>query len=79
MPFLTIAAKDLRLLLRDPRSAVILLVMPLVLILVLGLSLGEAFGRKPDDRIAACKLRSLQQPQRTITVDRISCCWTCAK
>lgn len=51
MPFLTIAAKDLRLLLRDPRSAVILLVMPLVLILVLGLSLGEAFGRKPDDRI----------------------------
>lgn len=51
MPFLTIAAKDLRLLLRDPRSAVILLVMPLVLILVLGLSLGDAFGRKPDDRI----------------------------
>ena len=43
--------KDLRLLLRDPRSAVILLLMPLVLILVLGLSLGEAFGQKPDDRI----------------------------
>jgi ABC-type transport system involved in cytochrome c biogenesis permease component len=51
MPFLTIAAKDLRLLLRDPRSAVILLVMPLVLILVLGLALGEAFGRKPDDQL----------------------------
>ncbi len=50
-PLLTIAGKDLRLLLRDPRSAVILLVMPVVLILVLGLSLGEGFGRKPDDRI----------------------------
>ena len=51
MPILTIAGKDLRLLLRDPRSAVILLLMPLLLILVLGLSLGDAFGRKPDDRL----------------------------
>lgn len=50
-PTLTIALKDLRLLLRDPRSAVILLVMPLLLILVLGLALGDAFGAKPDDRI----------------------------
>lgn len=50
-PTLTIALKDLRLLLRDPRSAVVLLVMPLLLILVLGLSLGDAFGAKPDDRI----------------------------
>ncbi len=51
MPAFTIALKDLRLLLRDPRSAVILLLMPLVLILVLGLSLGDAFGRKPDDQL----------------------------
>ena len=51
MPFLTLAAKDLRLLLRDPRSAVILLLMPLVLILILGVTLGEAFGRKPDDQL----------------------------
>jgi ABC-type transport system involved in cytochrome c biogenesis permease component len=51
MPFLTLAAKDLRLLARDPRSAVILLLMPLVLILILGLTLGEAFGRKPDDQL----------------------------
>jgi ABC-type transport system involved in cytochrome c biogenesis permease component len=51
MPFLTLAAKDLRLLFRDPRSAIILLLMPLVLILILGLSLGEAFGRKPDDQL----------------------------
>jgi ABC-2 type transport system permease protein len=50
-PVWTIAAKDLRLLLRDSRSAVILFLMPLVLILILGLSLGDAFGRKPDDRI----------------------------
>lgn len=51
MPAFAIALKDLRLLLRDPRSAVILLLMPLVLILVLGLSLGDAFGRKPDDQL----------------------------
>ncbi|AMV25976.1 Inner membrane transport permease YbhR [Gemmata sp. SH-PL17] len=51
MPILTLAAKDLRLLLRDPRSAVILLLTPLLLILVLGLALGEGFGEKPDDRL----------------------------
>jgi len=51
LPAWTIAAKDLRLLVRDPRAAVILLLMPVVLILVLGLSIGEAFGKKPDDRI----------------------------
>src|SRR4051795_7214046 len=51
MPILTLAAKDLRLLLRDARSAVILLVTPLLLILVLGLSLGEGFGEKPDERL----------------------------
>ena len=51
MPTLTLALKDLRLLLRDPRSAVVLLLMPVVLILVLGLALGEGFGEKPDDRL----------------------------
>ncbi len=51
MPVFTLAAKDLRLLLRDPRSAVILLLMPLVLTLVLGLALGEGFGEKADDRL----------------------------
>jgi ABC-type Na+ efflux pump permease subunit len=50
-PTFTIAAKDLRLLARDSRSAMILLVMPLLLILVLGLSLGRIFEQKPDDRI----------------------------
>ncbi len=48
---LTLATKDLRLLARDPRSAIILLLMPLVLIIILGFSLGEVFGAKPDDRI----------------------------
>ena len=51
MPSLIIALKDLRLLARDARSAVILLLMPLLLVLVLGLSLGTLFERKPDDRI----------------------------
>src|SRR5215207_8213799 len=51
MPVWTLAIKDLRLLARDTRAAVILLAMPLVFILVLGLALGESFGQKPDDRL----------------------------
>ncbi|HSQ55047.1 MAG TPA: ABC transporter permease [Gemmata sp.] len=51
MPVFTLALKDLRLLLRDARSAVILFVTPLILILVLGLALGEGFGEKPDERL----------------------------
>ena len=51
MAILTLAAKDLRLLLRDPRSAVILLVTPLFLIVVLYFALGEGFGEKPDERL----------------------------
>jgi ABC-type Na+ efflux pump permease subunit len=47
----TLAKKDLRLLLRDPRALVILLGMPFIFILVLGMSLGEGFGQKPDDRL----------------------------
>ena len=35
---------------RDP-PLVILLAMPVVFILVLGLSLGEGFGHTPDDRM----------------------------
>lgn len=46
-----LAKKDLRLLLRDWRAMAILLFMPLIFILVLGLSLGEGFGQKPDDRL----------------------------
>lgn len=47
----TLAKKDLRLLLRDRRAVVILLAMPFIFILILGLSLGEGFGQKPDDRL----------------------------
>src|ERR1700752_1310615 len=47
----TLGRKDLRLLVRDARALVILLVMPLVFILVLGVSLGEGFGQKPEDRL----------------------------
>jgi ABC-type Na+ efflux pump permease subunit len=47
----TLARKDLRALLRDPKAVIILVVMPLLFILVLGVSLGEGFGQKPDDRL----------------------------
>ena len=47
MPIWTLAKKDLRLLIRDPRALVILLAMPFLFILVLGISLGEGFGKKP--------------------------------
>jgi ABC-2 type transport system permease protein len=51
MRTLTLAAKDLRLLLRDARSGVILLLMPLLFVAVLGMAVGEGFGQKPDDRL----------------------------
>src|SRR5579871_4472834 len=51
MPIWILAKKDLRVLLRDTRAAIILMVMPVVFILVLGLALGENFGQKPDDRL----------------------------
>ena len=42
----TLAKKDLRLLVRDARAMIILLAMPLIFILVLGVSLGDNFGQK---------------------------------
>jgi ABC-type multidrug transport system permease subunit len=51
MSIWTIAKKESRLLIRDPRSSIILLAMPFLFIVVLGLSLGEGFGQKPDDRL----------------------------
>jgi len=51
MTIWTLAKKDLRLLLRDTRAVVVLGAMPVAFILVLGLSLGEGFGHKPDDRM----------------------------
>jgi len=50
-PIWTLAKKELRLLLRDPRAAVLLLGMPLLFILILGLLLGEGFGQNPDRRL----------------------------
>ncbi len=47
----TLAKKELRLLLRDYRALVILLAMPLIFIVVLGMSVGEGFGQKADDRL----------------------------
>ena len=43
--------KEWRLLVRDSRSLLLLVLLPLVFILVLGVLLGEGFGRKADDRI----------------------------
>jgi ABC-type multidrug transport system permease subunit len=50
-PIWTLAKKEFRLLLRDPRAAVLLLGMPLLFILLLGLLVGEGFGQKSDDRL----------------------------
>jgi ABC-type multidrug transport system permease subunit len=47
----TLAKKDLRLLMRDPRALIILLAMPLLFVLVLGLTLGEGFGHKADEKL----------------------------
>jgi ABC-2 type transport system permease protein len=47
----TLARKELRLLLRDYRALVILLAMPLIFIAVLGVSVGEGFGQKPDNSL----------------------------
>ena len=44
-------SKEWRLLIRDSRSLLLLVLLPLVFILVLGVLLGEGFGRKADDRI----------------------------
>src|SRR5713101_2857031 len=46
MSIWTLARKDLRVLLRDTRAAIILLSMPLIFILVLGMIVGE-----PDDKL----------------------------
>jgi ABC-type uncharacterized transport system permease subunit len=55
---LAIAAKDGRLILRDPRAAVILLVMPILLVLVLGVTVGGAFdpNKKEQLRISIVNL-----------------------
>jgi len=47
----SLAKKDLRVLLRDARAMVILLVMPVIFILVLGISVGEGFGKKAAERV----------------------------
>src|SRR4051812_34030471 len=51
MAFWVLAAKELRVLLRDRLAVGLLLGMPLLFILVLGQVLGESFGQKADDRL----------------------------
>src|SRR5258708_5511698 len=66
MAIWTLAKKELRLLLRDPRAGVILLGMPVIFILILGLALGEGFGQNPDARLRV----SLLDPDRGYTDPR---------
>jgi ABC-2 type transport system permease protein len=51
MVTLSLAKKDSRVLLRDARAMVILLVMPVIFILVLGISVGDGFGKKAAERV----------------------------
>jgi ABC-type Na+ efflux pump permease subunit len=51
MAIWTLAGKDLRLLLRDTRAAIILLLIPPVFMFVLGLIMGESVVQKPDSRL----------------------------
>ncbi|QEL19794.1 ABC transporter permease [Limnoglobus roseus] len=57
-PILTLAAKDFRLMLRDPRAGVILLLMPVLLVFILGLTVGGAFdpNKKEQLRISVVNL-----------------------
>lgn len=64
MPIWTLAKKDLRLLLRDARAMIVLLLMPLIFIFVLGISLGEGFGQKPEDRLRVSVLVLDEGPTR---------------
>ncbi len=54
----TLAVKDTRLILRDPRAAVILLLMPILLVLVIGVTVGGAFdpNKKEQLRISVVNL-----------------------
>jgi ABC-2 type transport system permease protein len=57
-PILTIAGKDLRLMIRDPRAAIILLLMPILLVFILGITVGGAFdpNKKEQLRISVVNL-----------------------
>src|SRR5437016_3902420 len=67
MAIWTLVKKDLRLLLRDRRAAIILLAMPFIFMLILGISLGEGFGQKPDDRLRV-SLVDLDHGQRPVVL-----------
>jgi ABC-type Na+ efflux pump permease subunit len=71
MSIWTLAKKELRLLVRDRRAALILVAMPLVFILTLGLLLGENFGQKPDDRLRV----SIVDEDDGFTLDEALCCF----
>jgi ABC-type Na+ efflux pump permease subunit len=61
MPIWTLAKKEFRILLRDRLAAVILLGMPLLFVLVLGMLLGDTFGKKERLRISVVSLDAGRQ------------------
>lgn len=52
----TLAKKDLRLLVRDMRAMVILLAMPLIFIVVLGVAVGEDYGKRDKLHVSVLNL-----------------------
>lgn len=68
----TLAAKDFRLMLRDPRSAVILLLMPVLLVFILGITVGGAFdpNKKEQLRISVVNLDAGLPPDHGPFPDR---------
>ena len=63
MPIWTLIKKDLRLLVRDARAMIILLAMPVIFILVLGISVGDSFGQKAS---AGLKVTVLNEDQGVV-------------
>lgn len=66
MVITTLARKDFRLLIRDPRAVVILLAMPLIFIAILGVALDDNFGHKPADRLKVSVVIEDEGPPRPL-------------
>lgn len=50
-PMMALAGKDALLILRDRRTFVLLLGLPVLFVAIMGYMLGEGFGQRPDDRL----------------------------
>ena len=71
-----LAKKDMRLLVRDARALVILLAMPIIFILVLGMSVDEGFGKKEDRvRVSVLDLDKGLDPVPVVPMTREGMSW----